>query len=229
MNFMHGIGMRAEVSEVKGVSEQNFSQRVLDKYDKILGDDELDETTEAEIEEQELAQEVFNPREDFEFAEFDFEDEGLKKVLDYFDESRWEGLGKEDKKAVTLVFTGYLTAKLDIREMPEVIYKKMPESFYGGYDYESNTMIINDKLLDNPNELADTIAHEMRHAYQHERAKIGETYQDALYEYNFENYVSAERDMDGNWLYINEYEDQLVEVEAREFAERITDVMEAKK
>ena len=79
MNFMHGIGMRAEVSEVKGVSEQNFSQRVLDKYDKILGDDELDETTEAEIEEQELAQEVFNPREDFEFAEFDFEDEGLKK------------------------------------------------------------------------------------------------------------------------------------------------------
>lgn len=226
---MHGISMRSEVSEVKGEGEQQFSQKILDKYDKILGDDELDKTAVEEIEEQELAQEVFNPRDDFEFAEFDFEDEGLKKVLDYFDESEWEGLGKEEKKAVALVFTGYLTAKLDISKMPEVIYKNMPEDFYGGYDCESNTMIINNKLLDKPKELADTIAHEMRHAYQYERVKRGETYQDALYEYNIDNYVSAERDMDGNWVYINEYEDQLVEVEAREFAERITDVMEEKK
>lgn len=45
MEFGHGTGKLSEVSEVKGAGEPNFSQRALDKYDKIMGD-EFDESAE---------------------------------------------------------------------------------------------------------------------------------------------------------------------------------------
>lgn len=88
---------------------------------------------------------------------------------------------------------------------------------YGCYDPDSNTIYINQSSFDDPQEIVDTVAHEMRHAYQYERAQKLETYEDYLYAYNFVNYISPYMSEDG---YVNfiDYQDQFVEAEARAFA-----------
>ena len=73
-------------------------------------------------------------------------------------------------------------------------------------------------LLDRPDLLRDVIPHEMRHAYQHQRSDLQETRQDELYRINFDNYISPVPLPDGKYLFFTDYQDQLVEAEARAFA-----------
>ena len=63
----------------------------------------------------------------------------------------------------------------------------------------------------------------MRHAYQHQRATHQETLLDKLYQLNFENYISPVPLADGKYLFFTDYQDQLVEAEARAFANIFTD------
>lgn len=203
-------GMQSNLNEEKEVAESSENIRV--------------ELTEEE--KQKYIQEVWNPGTDFDFSEFDFQDKGLDRMLNYFAEPTWEGLDIEDKKSVITGYIGNLTIGLDISKTPNVDIRPLPKNYCGAYNDKNNTIIINSALLDNPKELAGTISHEMRHAYQHERAGKCETLQDALYKLNIENYIYPVKDEYGNWCNYNEYEDQLVEAEADAFAKKITDRME---
>lgn len=53
--------------------------------------------------------------------------------------------------------------------------------------------------------------------YQYQRACIGETRDDVLYAINFLNYIEPEQ-VDGHYVNFNEYQNQLLEAEARAFA-----------
>lgn len=79
-------------------------------------------------------------------------------------------------------------------------------------------MELNKALLKDPVELVDTVAHEMRHAYQNLRAENPQSINDLKYKYNYDNYVSPIRLSIGKYLLFNEYQDQFVEAEARAFA-----------
>ena len=92
----------------------------------------------------------------------------------------------------------------------------------GAFVPEENKIEINRTILTDPKEVVDTIAHEMRHAYQHQRAEMLETWQDFLYRLNFENYISPVSLADGKYLFFTDYQDQLVEAEARAFANIFT-------
>ncbi|MCI9169098.1 MAG: SprT family zinc-dependent metalloprotease [Dorea sp.] len=177
-------------------------------------------------EKEQLMPEILNPESKFDFQEFDFESKGLERSLEYFARPDWDGLSVEDKKRIVSSYMGELTLGLDISKMPKVDIRQMPESYYGAYKEKENIIDINSRLLDNPKELANTIAHEMRHAYQYERAKMGETHLDKLYGLNFENYIRPVKDENGNWICVNEYKNQLIEAEAEAFAEKIADMME---
>lgn len=76
-------------------------------------------------------------------------------------------------------------------------------------------------LYDN-NEAADTIAHELWHAYQHERAMNPQSAKDYQYQYGFENYIRPDDDFTA-------YQDQLVEAEARAFAQQFKDRLSTKR
>lgn len=65
-------------------------------------------------------------------------------------------------------------------------------------------------------ETADTIAHESRHCWQHERADNPETEQDYQFKENFDDYVRPEDDY-------RAYKNQIVESDARDYATSITD------
>lgn len=68
-------------------------------------------------------------------------------------------------------------------------------------------------MLYNSEEAADTVAHELWHAHQRECADHPQNVRDYQYQYNFENYIRPEM---GHEL----YENQLVEAEARAFAQQ---------
>ena len=73
-------------------------------------------------------------------------------------------------------------------------------------------------MLYQNDEAADTVAHELWHAYQHERASHPTTRLDAMYAANNADYIKPEDDFEG-------YQSQLVEAEARAFAQQIKDRM----
>lgn len=94
------------------------------------------------------------------------------------------------------------------------VYHNNPvEGECGSYNPSSNTIHINEYMLDDGAETADTVAHELWHAYQYERASNPSSPKDYEYLNNFENIIDPELDYEG-------YQDQLIESEARAFAEQ---------
>lgn len=178
-----------------------------------------------------LVQEIYYPDREYDFPEFNFDAEGLNRALESFTRPDWGELSVEEKKLIISSYREELALGLDISKRPKIAIRQMPETNYGDYREKMNIIDINSSLLDRPEDLAYTIAHEMRHVYQYERAKKGETHLDKLYGLNLnpEFYIRPVKDETGKWSNVNEYEKQLVEAEANAFAEKITGMMEGMK
>ena len=96
---------------------------------------------------------------------------------------------------------------------------------HGFYNSTDNSITLNSQFFDDPVEMVNTLAHEMRHAYQHMRADALETREDALYRVNFENYITPRPLPEGGWIFFYDYEHQYVEVDARVFADKFVEAM----
>lgn len=115
----------------------------------------------------------------------------------------------------------YLSLILELKELPDIIYEpEADDGTLGSYSRFSNTITIHHAENGNKNMTLNdinTIAHEMWHAYQHQVAdEEDEGLSPELYRKNFQDYVTAEEDYHG-------YRIQLVETEARMFAEQFTE------
>lgn len=173
------------------------------------------------IDEESLLAEVFGRFED-EF-DFDFElDDEVQVVLDRFGAAQWERLTDSEKVEAIKELAAIIGKKLGIEENPEIQFYKGRDGSCGAYIPGENKVEINRNTMDEPKEVVDTVAHEMRHAYQHQRAGLQETWLDMLYKINFENYISPIPLADGKYLFFTDYQDQLVEAEARAFANIFT-------
>jgi len=168
------------------------------------------DNTAVEVDIEALERDVYGvSEEDFEF-DIDIENEELQSAISHFDESEWSDLSETERECCIEEFASVLGEQLDLKYIPEICYQKMDKEDYGYYSPMEKNINVNSMLLDNPRELVKTVAHEMRHAYQHERAEKLDTYTDQLYCYNIDNYISADEDY-------NEYRDQYIEAEARAF------------
>lgn len=174
-----------------------------------------------EISEEDVWGEIFGRNED-EF-QFDFEiDKGLQSILDQLDSPEWNNRTDAEKTHIIEKFVEALADRLDIKDVPEVDFFEGAPTSLGSFSPSDNCVNINADLLDRPEVLKEVIPHEMRHAYQYQRAEIQETWMDLLYGINFENYVSPVRLSDGTYLHFTDYQGQLVEAEARAFANLFT-------
>jgi len=143
--------------------------------------------------------------------------EQLDAVLDNFQDNKWDDLSLEDKKQSMNDLADYVAADTGNKNPPEIVFRDdMPDGSYGGYNPETNTMEVNVNMLDDSVEAADTIAHEMWHAYQQQEASDPASEKGHEYQEGFENYISPEYDFEG-------YENQMVEAEAREYAQGFKD------
>lgn len=171
--------------------------------------------------EENLLTEIFG-RSENEF-DFNFEvDNEIQTVLHRFAPTKWEKMSGEEKETTISELVAVIGRKLGLDENPTVHYYDGQNGSYGAYLPEKNCIEINRGTLFDAKEVVDTVAHEMRHAYQYQRAMCCETMQDKLYLLNFENYISPIPLSDGKYLLFTDYQDQLVEAEARAFANLFT-------
>ena len=143
--------------------------------------------------------------------------EQLDSILDNFQGNKWSDLSLDEQKQSMTDLAGYVAADTGNKNPPEVVFRDdMVDGTYGGYNPETNTMEINENMLDNSEEAADTIAHEMWHAHQQQEAQDPNSEKGHEYQDGFDNYISPEYDFEG-------YQNQMVEAEARDYAQGFKD------
>lgn len=200
-------------------------EQAEDTYERNIAstfESESDSVTTYETDGVDIVEEVyFRDEDEFDFSDIPMDEALFKKILDYFKPENWEKLDDPDKMAVMKALVNYLAEKLDIPRPPQIRLYYGPLYQCGYYNPVSNTININVAHLDDSKETLDTIAHETRHAYQHMRAYKLENMMDLLFKINLtpENYVSWEMSPDL-------YESQLVEADARAFADYVKSKLE---
>jgi hypothetical protein len=143
--------------------------------------------------------------------------EQIDSVLDNFQEDKWNDLSLEEQKQSMTDLAGYVASDTGNENPPEIIFRNdMNDGEYGGYNPETNTLEINENMLADSAEAADTVAHEMWHAYQQQCALDPASGKGRKYQEGFDNYISPEYDFEG-------YENQMIEAEAREYAQGFKD------
>lgn len=198
--------------DIKSVDSLS-ADKVRGFWDKLFGKKETYKPDENDN----YFSEVFGRTSD-EF-QFDFE-MGLELCngLEKFNYARWGILSERERITTIKDFASSLSEKLGLENPPRIEFFTGPRDSCGAYNLGTNTITLNRTLLYDPVEAVDTIAHETWHAYQHQRASAMETRQDYLYKLNFDNYVSPVPLGDGKYLFFPDYQEQLVEAEARAFA-----------
>lgn len=171
-----------------------------------------------------LVSEVINCFESDIDIKFDMND-AILSSLKKFDTKVWNQMHDEEKITAIKELVQEVGNQLEIKHLPEIIVYDGAIGNYGAYHPDSNIISLNKIYFNDPKEMVDTVTHELRHAYQHMRAEILETYEDALYKVNFENYISPVHLPAGGCLYYTDYMDQYVEVDARVFANLFTETM----
>ena len=171
-----------------------------------------------------LLSEVFNRSEDELNIDFDIDDR-LVNILDQFFPDTWEYLDDLERYIVISELINAVGEGLGLENIPEAIVFDDSNDAYGFYTPTNNTINLNRQFFNDPVELVNTIAHEMRHAYQEYRAGLLETREDLLYRVNLDNYISPISLPGGGWLFFTDYQDQYVEVDARAFANLFTEAM----
>lgn len=182
--------------------------------DEELHENGTDEVQEIAINYDEIYEEIQQEALEQGFENIDIlaDAERLDSSLESFEESIWENLSLEEQKESLSNLAEYVEETIGFENPPQIEYYNNPrEGDYGGYNSATNTLRVNEYMLYNSSEAADTIAHELWHAHQRERSENPQTARDYQYQYNFENYITPELDH-------QIYENQLIEAEARAFA-----------
>lgn len=103
-------------------------------------------------------------------------------LLDNFHFDKWESVSETEKISTIKELAKAVGDALGLENMPTINIVDGDDS-YGFYDPKNNTVTLNSKFFSDPVELVNTLTHELRHAYQHMRAELLETWEDALYHY----------------------------------------------
>lgn len=160
---------------------------------------------------------------DFDGIDVGSDVERLDSSLESFQPETWEGLTADEQKAAMSDLADYVKDVIGFDKPPRIVYYNNPvDGDYGGYSPSTNTLEVNEHMLYDSDEAADTIAHELWHAYQHERALNPQSAKDFQYQYGFDNYIRPDVDFTA-------YQDQLVEAEARAFAQQFKDRLSTKR
>ena len=205
-----------DVNPAEIMTDQDMANYISKEFDEAHNVVEFDTY-------EKLMSEVFDLSEDE--IDIDFTpDEKLITLLEHFKPDMWESMDEIERKDAVNVLATAIGEALELDSMPDIIIEEGDDS-YGLYDYKNNIIVLNSGYFSEPMELVNTIAHELRHAYQHMRADLLETRNDALYKVNFDNYISPVPIPGGGWLFFMDYYDQYVEVDARAFSHKFMEAM----
>ena len=135
--------------------------------------------------------------------------------LGAFEQNKWDNLSQVEKEQAVEKLRNSIAEDLQLENKPNIAYYNNEDpGDYGGYAASTNTIYINRFNMGDAAETADTIAHESRHCWQHERADNPQTERDYQFKENFDEYTRPEENFE-------EYLNQPVEKDAREYADTV--------
>ena len=153
--------------------------------------------------------------EEFSIEDMPISDETRENLKD-FEQENWDNLSQVEKEEAVEKLRDSIAEDLQLENKPEIAYYNHEDAGdFGGYAASNNTIYINRYTMGDAAETADTVAHESRHCWQHERAENPQTEQDYALKENLEHYISPDEDFEA-------YLDQTVEQDAREYAGEVT-------
>lgn len=209
-----------EVMKTLSNSETSISKEEAEAFWNSMFDNSFADEIENNFD-VELFNEIYDRSEDeFEF-DFVIDNELKSKISEY--KENWKSFPDYEKKEAIFELVELISDRLGLDETPDTRYYAGDDLAYGAYNQYNNTIELNENKLNSFEETIDTVAHELRHAYQNQCARNPQTITDVLYKINFENYISPEMNWDGTYKNYLEYYDQLVEAEARAFAKLFSD------
>ncbi|MCL2063379.1 MAG: SprT-like domain-containing protein [Candidatus Cloacimonetes bacterium] len=209
-----GVDLNNKPSEIENkpeIHEENNLGVDLNKFSKDYTYDDYLESGEVQN-----PLEVESPPETKEYTGSEYTDFNKTQYNDKAPENqeigRWSDMTLDEQKLAMNELANDVIADTGMKNPPEIVFSgDMGENNYGGYNQETNIIEINENMLDDGPEAADTIAHEMWHAYQYECSQDPSNPRGAEYQEGFENYITPDMDFEA-------YENQMVEAEARDFA-----------
>ena len=184
---------------------------------EILVEEESVEFDESQIDYDEILEGIDQDalNEGFSHINIDNDPERLNSSLENFHDETWQGLTLDEQKDSMRQLADYVVETVGLKNPPQIeYYNNERVGDYGGYDSSTNILSVNEYMLYDNAEAADTITHELWHAYQNEHSINPQNARDYQYQYNFENYIQPDLGQEA-------YENQLVEAEARAFASQI--------
>lgn len=152
--------------------------------------------------------------------DFDFGKVDNAKIKDVIQRVYSEWIEEDFDKRETDVkdLTEAICEYLGLKKIPDISFIDAGKEDCGAFNAENGKIEINRNILDDPKELINTLAHELRHAYQWEHSLDPKSLEDYLYKCNFEAYISPVPIGNGKYLFIIDYMEQYIEAEARAFA-----------
>lgn len=216
----NGISYDSDVNPsgfFEGITESNTSAEVGESINEDAVN-EYNEPFSGELSEQDIDT-VYEGLSEYDFHGVDCleNSERLDASLENFTAENWENLSIDEQKEKMTDLAQYIIDITGLENPPRIeFYNNAQEGDYGGFDRTTNTLSINEHMLYQNDEAADTIAHELWHALQYQRASNPRTKLDAMYAENFNDYISPNEDFEG-------YQSQILESEARAFAQQIKD------
>lgn len=213
----NGISYDSDVnpSGFEGITESNTSAEVGESINEDAVN-EYNEPFSGELSEQDIDT-VYEGLSEYDFHGVDCLEnfERLDASLENFTAENWENLSIDEQKEKMTDLAQYIIDVTGLENPPRIeFYNNAQEGDYGGFDRTTNTLSINEHMLYQNDEAADTVAHELWHALQYQRASNPRTKLDAMYAENFNDYISPNEDFEG-------YQSQILESEARAFAQQI--------
>jgi hypothetical protein len=209
-----GAAASAQFGKVANEFESDIPEDVSAESGAAITESDTTDTWEIE---EDVTQPLGDGQFDFNGVDCYNDTEHMDALLGDFQNDKWVDLTLEDKKQSMENLAEYVIEVTDNQNPPQIAFRDdMGEGEYGGYNPATNTLEINENMLDDSNEAADTIAHELWHAYQQQCAEDPTNEKGQEYQQGFDNYISPEYDFEG-------YQDQMVEAEARAFAQNFKD------
>ncbi len=141
-----------------------------------------------------------------------------EQALKEFTQENWQKMSLSEKKTAIEKLADVISDELGLDNRPSIKYYNSANGKYGAYEESTNTLKINTYYFENGNtvpwtEIVDTVAHELRHAYQAANLK---TNPNSEISRSFRDYIRPEQSS-------ADYYNQACEVDARAYAKTWAD------
>lgn len=148
--------------------------------------------------------------------------------INLFSNKVWQSISEQTKKRALKWIADCIAENLGLKHRPNLKYINLPPAADDGghtvqlgvYSAQKNTIYINIQFISDSYGIVETIAHELRHAWQNQVSKTRDSKQSIIMANNFMNYVS----INDSAKYYNY---QPLERDARKYASEVRATVES--